>query len=153
MSTYEADDSPRKDVLLLIEVASLFTRGNLTGAQGLAILEGTEVLLRESKKENSAGGMVGALATMYADKELPVPLMEGVILAAMTVNATFFRENLSNQIERAVKFVQREEVNLEQPWRAMLGDLFTVVSTRKAESKKALRQIRFKDQDEEVAEA
>lgn len=147
MSDYDVEG--KRETLFLLDVASLFTRGNLTGAQGLDVLRETVALLRESRKENRKGGMYGALATVYRSSDLPVALMEWVLVTGMSATGTFWRENLANAIEKVIRFVEKEEtVKLDQPWRAMLADLMTAKAEAKGQLRQGMADLKEEDLEE-----
>lgn len=146
---YYEPGSAKKEVQLLLGVSSIFSRGNLTGQQGLLILQAAEGLLRESRKTDKHGGMFGALATLYTDPELPTPLLERVLEVALQLNSTFYRENLANLIQQVVKFVDREEVDLSQPWRVMLGAVLQKKAQGKGQQARSLREVKGRWDEEE----
>lgn len=148
MASLHDNDGSKKEVQLLMGVAAAFTRGKLTGAQGLAVLEATEALLRESKQQQASAGMLGALASLYTDKELPVPLMEHVLLVAFQVNSTFWRENISTYLQRSRDFMEKEKMDLNQPWRDCLGQLFTCKAEQKQTKSKALKGMTYNEEED-----
>lgn len=145
----EYDQEGKKETVFLMEVASLFTRGNLTGQQGLAVIRAAETLLRESKKNDKKGGMYGTLAALYEDEELPVPLIERVLVVGLTQSGTFWRENLANYLERVLRFVERETtVDLTKPWRSMLAELLRLKSSERMGLKQLKAQTDLEDIEE-----
>lgn len=145
-SLFDQERRGHKETRLLMDLAGLFTRGNVTGEQGLLVLEGAEALLRENKKSHPNGGMFATLAQLYSDKELPIPLMERVLVHCL--ESTFWRENASTQLLKAIKFMRSESlVDLSRPWRECLGQLFDLKAQAKAEGKKSLRSLRSRFSD------
>lgn len=146
--------SGKRETLLLVGVASIFTRGKLTGDQGLAILQASESLLRESRDKDKNGGMVGALASLYQDPELPVPLLERVLEVAMQLNSTFYRENVANQIQQAIKYVTQEQPDLTKAWRDMLAEVLAKKAEGRSAKPKMFKEIRGRlesvEDDEDV---
>lgn len=129
----------KAEPLLLMEVASLFTRANLTGAHGCQVLEAVAALMRDSKKTRSRGGLMAALEELYADKELPVTMMERIVLALAPVHA--YRENMCSSCERAVQLFSKYHVDLTKPWRDCLAQLFAAMAEEKESGYKPLRDI------------
>lgn len=149
MSEYE-NEKGHREAMLLMDLAGLFTRGKLTGEQGLAVLEAAEALLRESKEEHKDEGMLGALARLYEDASLPQPLLERVLIHVM--EASFWRENTANRLNRTILYVKKEPgVDLSKPWREVLGQLFRLKSDARAGKKRQLKGMakQWDDVDDE----
>lgn len=89
MSEIHGGSDGKRETILLMDVAGLFTRGHLTGEQGLAVLEAAESLVRDNRKTNKHGGMYGLLAGLYQSTDLPVPLMEKVFVVLLATHHTF----------------------------------------------------------------
>lgn len=56
MSEIHGGSDGKRETILLMDVASLFTRGHLTGEQGLAVLEAAESLVRTTAKPTNTAG-------------------------------------------------------------------------------------------------
>jgi len=148
---YQERESGKKETALLMDLAGLFSRGNLTGEQGLVVLEATEALLRESKRDQKDEGMFGALAMLYERSDLPVPLVERTLVHLF--DQSFWRENLANQLHRTVEFVVKENLDLTKPWRATLRDLFEAKAAAKRQGGKVMTEIRQRFTEHESEDA
>jgi len=115
--------------LILVELASVFSKGHVTGEGGVAVLHATANLLTENKRERKDGGMASALAALYVSTDLPVALIEKVVL--LLIRDSHYRENMANACDRSVQVLEEYQVNLIQPWRDCLGELFEKMAQEK----------------------
>lgn len=138
----------KTEALLLMEVASLFTRANLTGEHGCQVLDSAAALMRDSKKTRSRGGLLAALADLYANKELPVTMVERIVLVLAPGHA--YRENMGGSCERAVQLFLTYRVDVSKPWRECLAQLFTAMAEEKESGYKALRDIATVSQEQDT---
>lgn len=125
---------------VLLNVSSMFTKAGLTGTQGLAVFEGVAALMTESRKERKEGGVLAAIASLYQDKELPIPLMELVLVQLLPKHS--YRENIANECERIVEQVTHYHINLDQPWRDCMGELFAKLAKEQEEGRRGLQAAR-----------
>lgn len=138
----------RKETVLIMDLAATFTRAKLTGTQGLDVLRGTVALLEEAKENNRQGGMFAAIQSMYDHPDLPVPIIEQVLLHVMQY--TFFRSNAIGDLNRAIRFVTDTAPDLTQPWRDVVRQVMAAKAQHKSHtmaSMKAVKEAYGEDDD------